>query len=183
MIRTAMRSVHVPVVAPVLERRASVAERTGAGWGSQLGGLVCAVLVIGCSGCGGDGEGDDAPGDVVGPGVRDGRVWVDNRTGYALDVAYLNDVDPGAPIIVRTRVEAGDLRDVTGAVLPAGTEIELDVVLLVPESEGFRVRRKAQASIDGDVVITAQLEDPGDPFSVTFATTPTPIGRVAMSGK
>ena len=146
---------------------------SGAGWGSQLLGLVCAVLVVGCSGSGGGGEGeDDAPSDAVGPGVRDGRVWVDNRTGYALDVAYLKDVDPGAPVIVRTRVAAGDLQDVTGTVLPAGTEVELDVVLLVPESEGFRVRRKVQATVDGDVVITAQLEDPGDPFSVTFATTP-----------
>jgi hypothetical protein len=45
-------------------------------------------------------------------------------------------------------------------------KVELDLVLLVAEGEGFRVRRKAQVTVDGDVVVTVQLTDPEDPFSV-----------------
>jgi hypothetical protein len=91
---------------------------------------------------------------------------VDNQTRFALEVAFLNEVDPKAPVIVRTTVEAGKRQDVSRALLPGGMKVELDLVLLVAEGEGFRVRRKAQVTVDGEAVVTVQLTDSEDPFSV-----------------
>ena len=72
-----------------------------------------------------------------------------------------------APAIVRIGVEAGERQDVFRALLPAGTVVELDLVLLVADGEGFRVRRKAQVTVDGEVVVTVRLADPEDPYSLT----------------
>ena len=127
-----------------------------------LGAVLAAICATALSSCGGE-----TPGDVVGPPEpREGRVVVDNQTGFALEVAFLNEADPLAPAIVRTRVEAGESQDVSRALLPGGMSVELDLVLLVPDGEGFRVRRKAQVTVDGDVVVTVRLADPEDPFSV-----------------
>ena len=45
--------------------------------------------------------------------------------------------------------------------------MELDLVLLVADGEGFRVRRKAQVTVDGEVVVTVRLADPEDRYSLT----------------
>jgi len=136
----------------------------GPGRGVGLGAVLvafCGVALLSCVG-GGDG-------DAVGPPSepQDGRVVVDNQTGYALEVAFLNETDPAAPAIVRSRVEAGERQDVSRALLPAGTVVELGLVLLVADGEGFRVRRKAQVTVDGEVVVTVRLADPEDPYSLT----------------
>ena len=102
------------------------------------------------------------------PAPREGRIVVDNQTGFALEVAFLNEADPKAPVIVRTRVESGEREDVSRGLLPAGMTVELDLVLLVAEGEGFRVRRKAQVTVDGEVVLTVSLADPEDPFSLSY---------------
>ena len=129
-----------------------------------MGAVLVAVCGVALLSCGGRGDGD-----VGGPlsQAQDGRVVVDNQTGYALEVAFLNDTDPAAPAIVRTRVEAGERQDVSRALLPAGTVVELDLVLLVADGEGFRVRRKAQVTVDGEVVVTVRLADPEDRYSLT----------------
>ena len=135
-----------------------------AGRGVGLGAVLVAICGVALLSCGGGGDGD-----VVGPPseAQDGRVVVDNQTGYALEVAFLNETDPAAPAIVRSRVEAGERQDVSRALLPAGTVVELDLVLLVADGEGFRVRRKAQVTVDGEVVVTVRLADPEDPYSLT----------------
>ncbi len=136
----------------------------GPGRGVGLGAVLVAFCGVVLLSCGGGGDGD-----VVGPlsQAQDGRVVVDNQTGYALEVAFLNETDPAAPAIVRTRVEAGERQDVSRTLLPAGTVVELDLVLLVADGEGFRVRRKAQVTVDGEVVVTVRLADPEDRYSLT----------------
>ena len=134
--------------------------------GPRRGGIGLAVIwAAACLSCGGGGE---TPGDIVGPPPepRGGRILVDNQTRFALEVAFLNEVDQKAPAIVRTTVEAGKRQDVSRALLPGGMKVELDLVLLVAEGEGFRVRRKAQVTVDGEAVVTVQLTDSEDPFSV-----------------
>ena len=95
-----------------------------------------------------------------------GTVSVANRTAYELEVAYLNEVDVDAPRIVRTRIPAGALAEVSGEVLPAGLEVEFDLVLVPLDGEGVRVRRKMRVAIDGDLVLGVRLKDEADPFSV-----------------
>ena len=97
---------------------------------------------------------------------RDGRVMVDNQTLYPVEVIYLNEVRADAPRIVRTQIGSGSLQDVSREVLPGGLELELDLVLLLPREKGYRVRRKAQVTIDGEVIVRLSLEVAGDPFSV-----------------
>ena len=97
---------------------------------------------------------------------RDGRVMLDNQTLYPVEVTYLNEVRAEAPRIVRTRVGSGSLQDVSREVLPGGLEIELDLVLLLPREQGYRVRRKAEVTVDGEMVVRVSLEDASDPFSV-----------------
>ena len=134
------------------------------GRGVGLGAVLVAFCGVALLSCGGRGDGD-----VVGPlsQAQDGRVVVDNQTGYALEVAFLNETDPAAPAIVHSRVEAGERQDVSRALLPAGTVVELGLVLLVADGEGFRVRRKAQVTVDGEVVVTVRLADPEDRYSLT----------------
>ena len=122
------------------------------GWRAVLA-AICGAALVSCGGGGGEGGvggggGGETPGDVMGPppAPLEGRIVVDNQTGFALEVAFLNDADPKAPVIVRTRVESGERQDVSRALLPGGKTVELDLVLLVPEGEGFRVRRKAQVT-------------------------------------
>ena len=68
---------------------------------------------------------------------------------------------------------ARERQDVSRALLPAGTVVELDLVLLVADGEGFRVRRKAQVTMDGEGVGTVRLAHPEDPYSLTAASPPT----------
>ena len=129
-------------------------------------GLVLAVLLVGCGG------GQSSPTESMGdePSVASaGTVFVANRTAYAIEVAYLNEVDAQAPRIVRTRVPPGERVEVSDAVLPAGLEVEFDLVLIPPMGDGIRVRRKRQVAIDGDLVLGVRLLDESDPFSVEIA--------------
>lgn len=116
------------------------------------------LLAAWLAGCGGE-QGAEPP---TAPQFQEGRVLLDNQTGYAVEVAYLN---PRARI-VRSRVEAGQRQDVALEVLPGGLEVEFDLVLLLPPEAGFRVRRKARVQIDGEVLLRARLEDPADPFTL-----------------
>ena len=124
------------------------------------------------SACGGSGKGTDPAGtdppDDEPPGATylDGRVFLENLTDYGIEVAYLNTAIPGEPRIMRTVVAAGESRDVGQELLPGGGEVEFDLVLLLPEDQGFRVRRKAQILVDGDMVLRVSLAAPEDPFSI-----------------
>ena len=104
------------------------------------------------------------------PTGRPGIVSVANHTAYDLEVAYLNETDVDAPQIVRTRVSAGQRTEVSGGVLPAGIEVEFDVVLLPHTADGIRVRRKIQVAIDGDWILNVRLADESDPFSLEVAS-------------
>jgi hypothetical protein len=50
--------------------------------------------------------------------------------------------------------------------LPAGLEVEFDLVFIPPTGDGVRVRRKVRLVIDGDQVLAVRLADETDPFSV-----------------
>ena len=108
--------------------------------------------------------------DVVDPDTgappAHGSVRVDNRTPYEVEVAHLRVEEQGEAAIVRAVVGPGERRDVGGGRLSAGTELKLDLVLMVPPERGLRVRRKASVTIDGDVEVILALEDPSDPFSL-----------------
>ncbi len=130
----------------------------------------CWLLLLGwLLGCGGA---DKGTGGEPGPGppepqeLRSGRVLVDNQTLYVVEVSYLNEVRAEAPRIVRTQVGSGLLQDVSKEVLPGGIEVEFDLVILLPREKGYRVRRKARVTVDGEVIVRVSLEDAGDPFSV-----------------
>jgi hypothetical protein len=129
-------------------------------------GLVLAVLLVGC---GGEQAGPTEPVGEEPSVASAGTVSVANRTAYAIEVAYLNETDAQAPRIVRTRVPPGERVEVSDAVLPAGLEVEFDLVLIPPTGEGIRVRRKMQVAIDGDLVLGVRLIDESDPFSVEIA--------------
>ena len=126
--------------------------------------LLLPVWLAPCGGAGKAADPGDGPPD--GPVVEAGRVLLDNQSPYEVEAAYLNEVDADLPRVVRTRVEAGGRKDVSGAVLPAGLEVEFDLVLLVPPERGFRVRRKAQVQVDGDVLVRLRLAADTDAFNV-----------------
>lgn len=118
-----------------------------------------AALLLAMAGCG---SGKGVP--AAPPPPEEGRVLLDNQSGYAVEVVYLD----GGGNIVRTRVEAGQVGEVSGGLLPGGTEWTFDLVLLLPAEEGYRVRRKARVIIEGEVRLRASLGDPEDPFSLEF---------------
>ena len=131
--------------------------------------LLAAWLLSGC--------GDQAPTAPPEPGPvtpeptgRAGTVSVANHTAYDLEVAYLNETDADAPRIVRTHVPAGQRAEVSDGVLPAGLEVEFDLVLVPRTEDGIRVRRKIRVSIDGDWVLNVRLVDESDPFSLEVAS-------------
>ena len=114
------------------------------------------------AGWGGGGGG----GDITAPReALPGSVSVVNLTGYAVEVAFLDEVSESTPRIVRIRLGVGEDGELTGEQLPAATELELDVAV-GPTTDGYRVRRKVKLSIDGDLVLQLQLADPEDPFSL-----------------
>ncbi|MBI2506144.1 MAG: hypothetical protein HYW07_23250 [Candidatus Latescibacteria bacterium] len=118
-----------------------------------------AALLLVAAGCGG---GASPPAGPPQPG--EGRVMLENQTGYAVEVAFLDAREQ----IVRTQVAPGQVAEVSGGVLPGGTEWTFDLVLLLPEEQGYRVRRKARVRIEGEVRLRASLPDPEDPFSLQF---------------
>ena len=140
----------------------------------RRGAVRAALLLAVClfSGCGG--KAPTAPPVPVPPepAGQDGTVAVVNHTAYDLEVVYLNEIDADAPRIVRTRVPAGQRAEVSDGVLPAGIEVEFDVVLLPHAADGIRVRRKIQIAIDGDWVLNVRLTDESDPFSLEVASAP-----------
>jgi hypothetical protein len=119
---------------------------------------LAALLLL--AGCGGKAGAPAAP-----PPPGEGRVLLDNQTEYAVEVVYLN----GEQEIVRTQVAQGQVGEVSGGLLPGGTEWTFDLVLLLPNEAGYRVRRKAKVRIAGEVRLRASLADPGDPFSLQLA--------------
>lgn len=118
-----------------------------------------ALLFLAMAACG---SGKAVPAAAPPPAV--GRVLLENQTGYAVEVVYLN----GGGEIVRTRVESGEVREVSGGLLPGGTEWTFDLVLLLPAEQGYRVRRKARVLVDGEVRLRARLGEAQDPFSLEF---------------
>ena len=128
---------------------------------------VALVLAIAIIGCGGDQAQKSLESDGEMPAIAaDGIVSIVNHTNYVLEVAYLNEVDAQAPRIVRTEVPVGARAVVSGEALPAGLEVEFDLVFIPPTGDGVRVRRKVRLVIDGDQVLGARLADETDPFSV-----------------
>ena len=140
----------------------------------RRGAVRAALLLAVClfSGCGGkEPTAPPAPVPVSPePTGRDGSVAVANHTAYDLEVAYLSEIDADAPRIVRTRVPAGQRVEVSGGVLPAGREVEFDVVLLPHTTDEIRVRRKIRVAIDGDWVLNVRLVDESNPFSLEVAS-------------
>ena len=129
--------------------------------------LLAAWLLSGCGGEDLTAPLAPAPPEPTG---QAGTVAVANHTAYDLEVAYLNETDADAPQIVRTLVPAGQLAEVSGGVLPAGIEVEFDLVLVPRTADGIRVRRKIRVSIDGDWVLNVRLADESDPFSLEVAS-------------
>ena len=129
--------------------------------------LLAAWLLSGCGGK--DPTTPLAPAPPE-PTSQAGTVAVANHTAYDLEVAYLNETDADAPRIVRTHVPAGQRTEVSGGVLPAGLEVEFDLVLVPRTEDGIRVRRKIRVSIDGDWVLNVRLADESDPFSLEVAS-------------
>ena len=132
------------------------------------------LALAGATGCGGDGKegnGGPPPGPVNG-GPAPGRILLENSTPYAIQVAYLNEVDPADARVIRTEVDPGERSDVGLEELPGGWIVVLDLVLVLADPEGNRVRRKANVTVDGDVVVRVKLKDSSDPFSVEIETVP-----------
>ena len=129
--------------------------------------LLVAWLLSGCGGKDSTAPLAPAPAEPTG---RAGTVAVANHTTYDLEVAYLNETGADAPRIVRTHVPAGQRAEVSGGVLPAGLEVEFDLVLVPRTADGIRVRRKVRVSIDGDWVLNVRLADESDPFSLEVAS-------------
>lgn len=109
--------------------------------------------------CGGQ-EAEPAGPEVPAPG----RVVVENRTPFAVEVAFLD----GGGRVVRSQVAAGAAGEVSAGLLPGGSEWTFDLVLLLPPEQGYRVRRKARILVAGEVRLVAALADPGDVFSLAF---------------
>ena len=129
--------------------------------------LLAAWLLSGCGGQAPTAPPTLAPPEPTG---RAGTVSVANHTAYGLEVAYLNETDADAPRIVRTHVPAGQRVEVSGGVLPAGIEVEFDLVLVPRTADGIRVRRNIRVAIDGDQVLSVRLADESDPFSLEIAS-------------
>ena len=128
---------------------------------------VALLLAIAFIGCGGKQAQKSLESDGEMPAIAaDGIVSIVNHTNYVLEVAYLNEVDAQAPRIVRTEVPVGARAVVSGEALPAGLEVEFDLVFIPPTGDGVRVRRKVRLVIDGDQVLGVRLADETDPFSV-----------------
>ena len=128
---------------------------------------VALLLAIAFIGCGGEQAQKSLESDGEMPAIAaDGIVSIVNHTNYVLEVAYLNEVDAQAPRIVRTEVPVGARAVVSGETLPAGLEVEFDLVFIPPTGDGVRVRRKVRLVIDGDQVLAVRLADETDPFSV-----------------
>ena len=137
-------------------------------------GAVRAALLLAwlLSGCGGKQPTappapEPAPPESAG---QAGTVAVANHTAYDLEVAYLNETDADAPRIVRTHVPAGQRVEVSDGVLPAGLDVEFDLVLVPRTADGIRVRRKIRVAIDGDWILNVRLVDESDPFSLEIAS-------------
>ena len=130
------------------------------------------LALAGASGCGGDGrEGNGGPPPGPVKGAPDaGRILLENTTPYAIQVAYLNEVDPADGRVIRTEVAPGERSDVGLDELPGGWTVALDLVIVLADPEGNRVRRKANVTVDGDMVVRVGLKDPADPFSVEIET-------------
>ncbi len=138
-------------------------------WRALLHGLCLAVFLVACGG-------SSAPTDPTDPTgtPRDGRVVLQNETVYAAEITYLARTGADAPTLVRRRVGAGQSGEISRGPLPGGLQVEFDIVLLLPPETGFRIRRKASARIDGDLILRLYLDQQGDPFSsLVEPTTPT----------
>jgi len=128
---------------------------------------VALLLAIAFIGCGGEqAQRSLEPDGEMAAIAADGIVSIVNHTNYVLEVAYLNEVDAQAPRIVRTEVPVGARAVVSGEVLPAGLEVEFDLLFIPPTGDGVRVRRKLRLVIDGDQVLGVRLAGETDPFSV-----------------
>ena len=149
-------------ITPTWARRNQAVRRLVRPLRLSLGPAGAALAMIACGGNGGT--------DVVDPGnggaTAGGSVFVDNRTSFGVEVAYLQPGEGGEAAVVRALVGAGERQDVGGGTLPAGTELKLDLVLMVPVEQGLRVRRKASVTVDGDIDVILALEDEAEPFSL-----------------
>ena len=125
------------------------------------------LLVLLLMGCGGETQPVSIESNGEVPVVpTGGTVSLINRTTYLLEVAYLNEVEAADPHIVRTSVPAGERMVISGAELPAGLEVEFDLVLVPATVDAIRVRRTIRVFIDGDQVLAVLLADATDPFTL-----------------
>jgi|TARA_B100000959_G_C14875343_1_gene580184 hypothetical protein len=97
-----------------------------------------------------------------------GQVSLANQTSYDMESAYLH-VDETGERIFRRDIAVGATVSISDGELSAGVEVEFDLVLQVPSSEGLRVRRKATVVVDGDITLVAELTEEGEPFSLALS--------------
>lgn len=119
--------------------------------------------------CGGGGEKPLEP-DPVAPEEMpaDGRVYLENRTSFAVESAYLDSLGPGAARIRRVEVAAGASGDIGARLLPAGAGVEFDLAIEI-EPGRARVRRKTWVQVDGEIRLALLQLDPADVFSLAVA--------------
>jgi hypothetical protein len=134
--------------------------------------LLAACVLFSCGGESGPAT-PTGPGDDPAAVPQVGRVFLDNRTPYVVEVAYVDSFTTAEPSIERSVVGAGERRDISGRVLPAAVEVEFDLAFQLPGERDFRIRRKALVRIDGEVVVVARLETADDPFSLLLESFPT----------
>jgi hypothetical protein len=114
----------------------------------------------------GSGEKNTAPVEAgMDQEAGEGRVLLENRTGFSVETAYLDSLGPEVLQVRRTRVEAGARGDIGGRILPGGAEVEFDLAVEVAAGRA-RVRRKAQVRVDGEVRLVMVQGDVADPFSL-----------------
>ena len=134
------------------------------------------ALLAGCVlfACGGDKSAmkPDDPGESPdGAGSPEpGHVFMENRTPYVVEVAFVDSFTSSAPGIVRSVVGVGERQDISAGPLPAATEVEFDLAFRISAAEEYRIRRKAKVRIDGETVVVVRLETADDPYSLLVET-------------
>jgi len=127
--------------------------------------LLCGTALGACSGGAGDAPLDPDPGPQE-ESAADGRVFLENRTLFAVESAYLDSLGPGGIQVRRVALAAGASGDIGARLLPAEAEVEFDLAIEVEPGQA-RVRRKAWVQVDGPVRLVLLQLDAADVFSLT----------------
>ena len=109
-------------------------------------GLLILIVLAGF-GCGGSSSTKSTSGEL-----GDGRVYLKNQTEFALTVSYLSE-DRG---ILETVVNPGENKDISQAVIKAGTKVKVHVIDVISPGEP-RTERGTEVDIEvtvgGNIII------------------------------